>query len=74
MKPLLLILHAVVAVALVTTADPALADDRQLECEKIKAKIRYIQSKMRAGYTRAQGERMEEQLRELRSLRHKACR
>lgn len=50
------------------------ADDAVPECEKIKQKIRYIQSKMRAGYTRAQGEKMEAELRRLRALRAKACR
>jgi len=44
------------------------------ECTAIKEKIRHIQSKMRAGYTRAQGERMEEQLRKLRLARSKKCR
>lgn len=48
--------------------------DAALECEKIKQKIERIRSKMRAGYTRAQGERMEAELRRLRALRAKACR
>jgi hypothetical protein len=48
--------------------------DRALECEKVKQEIRYIQSKMRAGYSRAEGERMERRLRKLRALRRKACR
>jgi len=46
----------------------------KVECAVIKEKIRHIQSKMRAGYTRAQGERMEEQLRKLRLARRKKCR
>jgi len=45
----------------------------ELECEEIKQKIRYIQSKMRSGYTRSQGEKMEADLRRLRALRKKAC-
>ena len=45
----------------------------KLECEEIKQKIRYIQSKMRSGYTRSQGEKMEADLRKLRALRKKAC-
>ena len=56
---------------------PAAADsrrDRLLECEKIKQEIREIQSKMRSGYTRAQGEKFEARLRKLRALRAKACR
>lgn len=46
----------------------------KIECATIKEKIRYIQSRMRAGYTRAQGERMEEQLRKLKLARSKKCR
>jgi hypothetical protein len=48
--------------------------DPALECEKIKQRIRHIQSRMRSGYTRAQGERMEAELRRLRAMRRKACR
>ena len=48
--------------------------DAGLACEQIKQKIRYIQSKMRSGYTRAQGEKMQADLRKLRALRQKACR
>ena len=48
--------------------------DDDLACEQIKQKIRHIQSKMRSGYTRAQGEKMEADLRKLRALRKKACR
>ena len=65
------------AVITVFLALPSAADsrrDRQLECEKIKQEIREIQSKMRSGYTRAQGEKLEARLRKLRALRAKACR
>jgi len=57
-------------------AQPVDADrrDRALECEKIKQEIRTIHSKMRSGYTRAQGEKLEARLRKLRLLRAKACR
>jgi hypothetical protein len=48
------------------------ADDSQ-KCKTTKEKIRKIQSKMRSGYTRAQGEKMEEQLRKLRKQRRKFC-
>ena len=48
--------------------------DASLECEKIKQRIERIHSKMRAGYTRAQGEKMEAELRRLRALRARACR
>jgi hypothetical protein len=45
-----------------------------IECEEIKQKIRMIQSRMRSGYTRAEGEKLEAALRRLRALRSKACR
>jgi hypothetical protein len=66
-------LFLIIALALWHPTD-SLADDRELECEKIKQRISRIQSKMRAGYTRAEGEKMEAELRRLRKLRHKACR
>ncbi len=44
------------------------------ECEETKQKIRHIQSKMRQGYTRKQGEKMEDDLRRLRAIRAKECR
>jgi len=48
--------------------------DRALRCEEVRQKIRVIQAKMRSGYTRAEGERLERELRRLRALRAKACR
>ena len=58
------------------TAQPATAHDYcpKAECEKVKQKIRKIESRMRQGYSRAEGERMSEQLRELRAMRSKRCR
>ena len=44
------------------------------ECEEVKQKIRLIQSKMRQGYTRRQGEKLETDLRKLRAIRSKKCR
>jgi hypothetical protein len=44
------------------------------ECAKVKEQIRTIEAKMRGGYTRAQGERFEARLRELKARRHKLCR
>jgi len=44
------------------------------ECEETRQKIRKIQSKMRQGYTRKQGEKMEADLRMLRAIRSKKCR
>ena len=43
-------------------------------CAAVKERIRNIESKMRAGYTRAQGERYEARLKEMRAKRHKLCR
>ena len=43
-------------------------------CAEVKEKIRAIGSRMRSGYTRAQGERYEERLRELRAKRREICR
>ena len=46
----------------------------QTACAEVKEKIRTIESRMRTGYTRAQGERYEERLRELKAKRYKLCR
>lgn len=56
--------------------DPLAAHDksRRAECAEIKQKIRSIESKMRAGYTRARGLEYEERLRKLRDRRFRACR
>ena len=43
-------------------------------CAEVKEKIRTIESRMRSGYTRAQGERYEERLRELKAKRYELCR
>jgi hypothetical protein len=43
-------------------------------CAEVKEKIHNIESRMRAGYTRAQGERYNEKLRELKAKRSKLCR
>ena len=55
---------------------PAVAHDKcdKAACAVVKQKIRTIESKMRAGYTRAQGERYEAKLRELKAKRRKTCR
>lgn len=66
----------VVVAALLLSAtlplDAARNDDRQ--CRKTKEKIRAVQSRMRSGYTRAQGEKLEAELRKLRAKRKKVCR
>ena len=46
----------------------------QAKCEETRQKIAKIQAKMRQGYTRAQGEKMEAELRSLRAIRSKRCR
>lgn len=48
--------------------------DDKAQCARINEKIRHIQSRMRSGYTRAQGERLETQLRKLRQQRKSKCR
>ena len=59
----------------ITIAQPAAAHSScKAECTKVKEQIRTIEAKMRGGYTRAQGERFEARLRELKARRHKLCR
>ena len=67
---------ALLPLLLLTTQPPVHAHDRcgKAECTEIKQKIRTIEAKMRSGYTRAQGERYESRLRELRAKRREACR
>jgi len=43
-------------------------------CEQVKKKIRVIESRMRDGYSAAQGIRYEARLRELKEKRYKLCR
>ena len=43
-------------------------------CAEVKQEIREIESKMRSGYTRAQGEKYEARLRTLKAKRRKLCR
>ena len=64
------------ALCLVLLTTPATAHNYcpKAECEKVKQKIRRIEAKMRQGYSRAQGEKMSDQLRELRAIRSKTCR
>jgi len=55
------------------TADAGSREDQQ-ECAEVKAKIRAIQDRMRAGYTARQGRRYEDRLRQLREKRRRVCR
>lgn len=61
---------------LVLATMQAAADTRDDEaaCEKVKQQIRSIQTKMRNGYSAAQGIRYDERLRELKKKRYKLCR
>jgi hypothetical protein len=66
---------SVVLACLALLATPADAHDKwKVGCEKTKQKIKTLQSKMRRGYSRAQGEKWQDQLRELRAVRSKQCR
>jgi hypothetical protein len=56
------------------TASEANTKAEKAACAKVKEKIRTIESKMRSGYTRAQGEKYEAKLRELRAERYHLCR
>ena len=49
-------------------------DRDALECDEVKQAIREVEARMRAGYTRAQGERYEARLRKLKHKRRKLCR
>lgn len=49
-------------------------DCDKLACEEVKQAIREIESRMRAGYSRSQGERFDARLRKLKRKRSKLCR
>jgi hypothetical protein len=49
-------------------------DCDKLACDEVKQEIREIESRMRAGYSRAQGERYEARLRKLKLRRSRLCR
>lgn len=59
---------------LVSAATHARPEYDKRACTEVKEKIRIIEAKMRAGYTRAQGEKYEAKLRELKRKRSKVCR
>ena len=62
------------AAIMIVSASAAHNDNPKIECSEIKEKIRYVHSRMRAGYTRAEGEKLEAELRKLRVLRAEFCR
>lgn len=68
------LLAGVLCAVLVTPAANGRDRDDEEDCRKVKEQIRRIESRMRAGYTNAQGRRLEERLRKLRKRRSKVCR
>lgn len=62
------------AIALSVPAAAANKADRKAQCQRVKQQIRKVESRMRQGYTRAQGERLAERLRELKEKRYRLCR
>jgi hypothetical protein len=69
-----LIVITVIAAVLLPLEAEARGEREKLACDAVKEKIRTIESKMRSGYTRAQGERYEAKLRELKTKRYRLCR
>ncbi len=63
-------------VGLILVASTLLADTRcdRWTCDEVKAEIREIEARMRAGYSHSQGLRYEERLRQLRECRYRLCR
>jgi len=68
------ILLVVIFSLLYSSTTMAQVQSDQEKCAKTKQQIRLVQSKMRAGYTRAQGEKLEARLRKLRAERARRCR
>ena len=68
------IVFAVMFLYLVVPASLAYDKSAETKCKKTEQQIRWVESKMRAGYTRAQGEKLEARLRKLRAERSKYCR
>jgi hypothetical protein len=68
-----LLLAAIMLAACAQTAQ-ARSECDKLACDAVKEKIRTIEARMRSGYTRAQGEKYETQLRKLKAKRYRVCR
>lgn len=68
------IISALVCMCLIASASLARDQSDETKCKKTKEQIRQVESKMRAGYTRAQGEKLEARLRKLRADRARFCR
>ncbi len=69
-----LLAFTVTMLALCQTPAYSYDDCAKAACAEVKAKISNIESKMRSGYTRAQGERYADKLRVLKARRSKLCR
>ena len=71
-----MLLRPIIALALLALAPPISArpDCDAAACAEVKQAIREIESRMRAGYSRSQGERYEARLRKLKRKRGKLCR
>lgn len=67
------VFNALVMASVFVAPAPAALPDSDA-CERIKQQIRRVESRMRAGYTAAEGRRLEERLRELKTRRSKLCR
>lgn len=67
-------LLVILIIVLSPSASHAHGSCPKAKCEETRQKIEKIQAKMRHGYTRAQGEKMEAELRSLRAIRSKQCR
>ena len=65
-----------IGLVLLCAASYAIAHDNcdRADCAKIKQAIREIESKMRSGYSRDQGEKYAAKLRKLKATRAKVCR
>ena len=50
------------------------ADSRRDACARVEEQIRKLETRMRRGYTAAEGVRLEERLRELKDKRYRLCR
>lgn len=66
-------LVALVALIIAANAQARPPCDKRA-CAEVKQEIREIEARMRAGYTRAQGEKYEARLRKLKRQRSKVCR
>lgn len=71
---MLRLLVIIVALILMPTAGTAHEYCAKARCEEVRQKMEKIRAKMRQGYTRAQGEKMEAELRHLRAIRSRRCR